>query len=196
MYINETQFVNFLKSKEILWLGIDFSKAKFTHHGFDFTQEIMRFYFNEWNMLIISDQKKYDIRLSFRKPVMSYDLSMVTKRNKTLKNNSLICENINLSTVYSDEDICNYIQNLDIPTIHQYALLFIVESFDNNSKTGTTWVTIINTTDKTPVLCEKFLKTPSGFGTKNYWARTFYNLLFDIKKYSFYRWENLVKTNS
>ncbi len=195
MYINEAHFKDFLKAKEILWLGIDFAKAKFTRNGFDYTQEIMRFYFNEWNMLIISDQKKYDIRLSFRKPMMSYDLSIVTKNNKSLKLSNLICENINVANVYTEKNICNYVKELNIPKLHKYALMFVVESFDHNSKTATTWVCLFNTESNEPVLCEKFLKIPSGFGTKNYWARTFYNLFFDIRKYSFYRWENLVKTN-
>src|SRR5574344_2281243 len=134
MYINEAHFKDFLKAKEILWLGIDFAKAKFTRNGFDYTQDIMRFYFNEWNMLIIYDQKKYDIRLSFRKTMMSYDLSIVTKNNKSLKLSNLICENINVANVYTEKNICNYVKELNIPKLHKYALMFVVESFDHNSK--------------------------------------------------------------
>ncbi len=196
MYLNEALFSDFLESKEILWLGIDFSKAKFTRKGFDFTPEILRYYFNEWNTLIISDQKKYDIRLSFRKPIMNYDLSLISKKNKSVKLNNLLCENINMSDVFSDEDICEYVKTLASPTQFKYGLLFIVESLDTHSKTGAIWVAIIETNTHTPVLCEKFLKVPSGFGTKNYWGRIFYNLLFDIKSYAFYRWENLVRVNN
>ena len=44
------------------------------------------------------------------------------------------------------------------------------------------------------VLCEKFLKKPAGIGTRNYWARTFYNVFYDIQSDTFHRWENMVQT--
>ena len=59
MYINTPLFTEFINAKEILWLGIDFTHAKFTRKGFDVPQDVLRNYFNEWNQLIISDQKKY-----------------------------------------------------------------------------------------------------------------------------------------
>lgn len=193
MYINEALFTDFLNEREILWLGIDFSKAKFTKKGFEITQEILRIYFNEWNLLIISDQKKYDIRLSFRKPIMSYDLSLVSKNNKSTKLSNVLRENISLADIQSDDSICAHIRSLDMPKQHRFALTFIVESFDSVSKTGSVWVAIADTATREPVLCEKFIKIPSGFGSKNYWGRIFYNILYDVKTYAFCRWENLIK---
>ena len=98
MYLNEELFIDFLNVKEILWTGINFAKAHFTQKGFNFTQEILQHYFLDWNKLIINDQKKYDIRMSFRKPVMSYDLSMVTKINKGLRVSNLVRSNIGIRT--------------------------------------------------------------------------------------------------
>ena len=97
MFLNENLFTDFLSEKEILWLGIDFSKAKFTKKGFDISQDNLRQLFNEWNLLIISDQKKYDIRLSFRKPIMSYDLSTLSKRNRSIRLSSILREHIHLN---------------------------------------------------------------------------------------------------
>ena len=108
MYMNEDLFVDFLSVKEVLWVGINFSQAKFTRNGFNFTQEIMHHYFHEWNMLILNDQKKYDIRMSFRKPVMQYDLSVVTKLNKSLKVNDVLTKFIGI-TVSADHEICAYL---------------------------------------------------------------------------------------
>jgi len=72
--------------------------------------------------------------------------------------------------------------------------MFLVESFDDMTKTGSVWVIILNTNSHEVILCEKFLKKPAGLGTKNYWARVFYNLFFDIQKNAFSRWENSVKS--
>ena len=193
MYLNEKLFIDFLKVKEILWVGINFSKAKFTRNGFDFTQEIMQHYFHEWNMLILNDQKKYDIRMSFRKPVMEYNLSTITKLNKTVKNGELITRNIGTKDVYSDDRMVEYLSGLSLPKTLPFALMFVVESFDASVKTAAIWVTITKTDTQEVVLCEKFLKKPAGFGTRNYWARTFYNVFFDIQSQSFMRWENMVQ---
>ncbi len=192
MFLNEKLFSEFLSDKEILWLGIDFSKAKFTKKGFDISQDSLRQLFNEWNLLIISDQKKYDIRLSFRKPIMSYDLSALSKKNRSIRLSGILREHIHLNDLLDEERIQHYISNIEMPQQHRFALLFIVESFDAVSKTGSVWVTVAETATRQIVLCEKFIKLPSGFGTKNYWGRIFYNILFDIKNYAFYRWENLV----
>ena len=169
MFLNEKLFTDFLSEKEILWLGIDFSKAKFTKKGFDISQDNLRQLFNEWNLLIISDQKKYDIRLSFRKPIMSYDLSTLSKRNRSIRLSSILREHIHLNDLLDEEHIQQYINTIEMPQQHRFALLFIVESFDAVSKTGSVWVTIAETATKKIVLCEKFIKLPSGFGTKNYW---------------------------
>ncbi len=193
MYLNEKLFIDFLKVKEILWVGINFSKAKFTRNGFDFTQEIMQHYFHEWNMLILNDQKKYDIRMSFRKPVMEYNLSTITKLNKTVKIGELITRNIGTKDVYSDDRMVEYLSGLSLPKTLPFALMFVVESFDASVKTAAIWVTITKTDTQEVVLCEKFLKKPAGFGTRNYWARTFYNVFFDIQSQSFMRWENMVQ---
>lgn len=193
MYLNPTLFNEFIHSKEILWLGIDFSLAKFSRNGFDLNQDTLRTILNEWNQLVISDQKKYNIRMSFRKPIMSYDLARVTKANKSVRIGNILCDNIRIETVRTDEQICAYVRGLDMPQTHRFALLFIVESFDTASKTGAVWVALTDTGSHEPVLCEKFLKVPGGFGLKNYWGRIFYNLLFDIRSHAYYRWESLVK---
>lgn len=195
MYLNESLFLDFLNEKEITWTGIDFSKAKFSRKGFDLPQEAIVLYFKEWNMLIISDQKKYDIRMAFRKPVLHYDLQAVTKKNNNIKLNNLLVERLKLEDQLSKEIIKEYVTKSELPKLSKFALSLIVESFDQDSKTASLWVVLQETASGEMVLCEKFLKTPAGFGIRNFWARTFYNLLFDIRKNSFVRWINLVTPN-
>jgi hypothetical protein len=193
MYLNESLFSDFLKVRDILWVGINFSKAKFTRSGFDFKQETLQHYLHDWNMLILNDQKKYDIRMSFRKPVMQYNLSTITKLNKSLKVNDILTNVITSKHVYSDEQMHKYVSNLELPTTLPYALMFVVESFDSTVKTAAIWVVITQTETHEVVLCEKFLKNPAGIGTRNYWARTFYNVFYDIQSNTFRRWENMVQ---
>ena len=71
--------------------------------------------------------------------------------------------------------------------------MFVVESFDSSVKTAAIWVVITKTDTQEVVLCEKFLKKPGGIGTRNYWARTFYNVFYDIQSNTFLRWEHMTQ---
>ncbi|MDR1113286.1 MAG: hypothetical protein LBL18_05980 [Bacteroidales bacterium] len=195
MYINEQQYSNFLTDKEITWMGIDFSLAQFTQKSFNLPKDALIYYFNDWNLLIISDHKKYNIRTSFRKPVMHFNLSLISRKNRQIKP-QMIKESIEASALLSTQKIISYVQTLAFPTISLYALLFVAESFDEVSKTASVWVVIANTHTRETVLCERFIKNPGGVGIKNYWARIFYNIFLDVNNHSFVRWANLVKGGS
>ncbi|MDY6327300.1 MAG: hypothetical protein SPL47_08320 [Bacteroidales bacterium] len=192
MYLDEELFIDFLSEKEILWLGINFGKSKLTKSGFSISQEEMHRLFHEWNQLILTDQKKYDIRMSFRKPVMQYNLSAITKINRSQKLGNVLTKRIDIKDVLDEEQIVEYVSGIEFPGNCEYALTFIVESFDSATKTASIWVVILKSDTKKVALCEKFLKVPSGFGTRNYWARTFYNVFYDVQTSAFLRWSNMV----
>jgi len=192
VYINKELFLDFLKEREITWLGIDFSKATFTKKGFDMPNDVLQLYLNEWNALIISDQKKYDIRVSFRKPIVYFDLSFVKKQNKLYKGDTPIREFVRMENLLSEDIIANYIRQATFPAHSKYALFFMVESFDNSIKKGSVWVVALSSRTKELVLCEKFTESPSGFNIKSYWARVFFNIFFNISKTAYLRWEHLV----
>jgi len=196
VYINKELFVDFLKEREVTWLGIDFSKASFTKKGFDMPNDVLQLYFNEWNALIITDQKKYDIRVAFRKPVVHFDLSFVKKQNKLYKGGMPTKDVIRMENLLNKNILTNYIRQILIPEISKFSLLFVVESFDNTIKKGSVWVVILHSNTKEIALCEEFKESPGGFNIKSYWARVFFNIFFNISRTAFVRWEHLVKGNN
>jgi hypothetical protein len=193
VYINKELFRDFLKEREVTWLGVDFSKATFTKKGFNVPNDVLQLYLNEWNALIISDQKKYDIRVAFRKPVVHFDLSFVKRQNKLYKGDTPIREFVRMENLLTEEMIIHYIRQNSFPDISKYALLFMVESFDNTIKKGAVWVVALSNATKELAFCEKFVESPSGFNVKSYWARVFYNIFFNISRTGYMRWENLVR---
>jgi hypothetical protein len=195
VYINKELFPDFLKEREVDWLGVDFSKATFTKKGFDMPNDVLQLYFNEWNALIISDQKKYDIRVAFRKPVVHFDLSFVEKQNKLHKGDAPIRDVVRMENLLDENMITRYFRDAQFPNLSKYALIFLVESFDNTIKKGSVWVAAIKSNTKELVLCEKFAETPSGFNIKSYWARVFYNIFFNISRSAYVRWEHLVQAD-
>ena len=193
MYINKELFTDFLKEREITWLGIDFSKATFTKKGFEIPNDVLQLYLNGWNALIIADQKKYDIRVAFRKPILHSDLSFIKKQNKLHKGDTPIRDVVRMENLLSENIIANCVRQMVIPNLSKYALFFMVESFDNTIKKGSVWVVILTSESKELVLCEKFMEKPSGFNIKSYWARIFYNIFFNISRTAYLQWEHLVQ---
>lgn len=196
MYLNKQYYLDFLCQKEITWSGIDFSQATFTKDGFDLQYDLLQYYFSEWNKFIITDQKKYNLRISFRKPIIQYDLSTVKKCNQIPKNKLSLKKFINIDNTFDDLFIEKYIKNLTFPKNTKYNIYFIVESLDSILKNAAIWVTIIKTDSNEIVLSEKFLEKPAGLSTKTYWARVFYNIIYKIKDDAYPRWENYVKENN
>jgi hypothetical protein len=192
VFINKELFSDFLKAREVAWLGIDFSKATFTSKGFNMPNDVLQLYLNEWNALIVSDQKKYDIRVAFRKPVVYFDVSFVKKQNKLYKGDMPIREFVRMENLLNEDIISKYIQTVRLPNLSKYSLLFMVESFDNTVKKGSVWVVVIKSERKELVFCEKFSETPGGFNIKSYWARVFFNIFFNISRSAYVRWEHLV----
>ena len=187
--------MDFLKEREITWLGIDFSKATFTKKGFNVPNDVLQLYCNEWNALVISDQKKYDIRVAFRKLIVHFDLSFVKKQNKLYKGNTPIREFVRMENLLNEDIIANHIRQATLPLISKYSLIFLVEAFDNTIKKGSVWVVLLKSDTKELVLCEEFKESPSGFNIKSYWARVFFNIFFNISRTAYVRWEHLVKEN-
>lgn len=193
MYLETKLFEKFLAEKEVTWAGVDFSMAKFTRNGFNYSTEILQEFIYEWNKLILTDQKKYNIRMAFRKPMMQYDLALISKRNKSVKAQQILVDHLTLRHQFSEDSVMEYVASLKMPNLTAFSLMVVVESFDQDSKTASLWLVLLNSETQNVVLCEKFLKSPAGLGVKSFWGRVFYNLFFDIQKNSFLRWTNLVK---
>jgi len=155
--------------------------------------DVLQLYLNEWNALIVSDQKKYDIRVAFRKPVVIFDVSFVKKQNKLYKGDMPIREFVRMENLLNEDIISKYIKTVHLPNLSEYSLLFMVESFDNTVKKGSVWVVVIKSARKELVFCEKFSETPGGFNIKSYWARVFFNIFFNISRSAYMRWEHLVQ---
>lgn len=195
MYLDKNLLQNFLEQKEISWLGVDFSQATFTKEGFDLPSDVLHYYFSEWNKMFITDQKKYNLRATFQKPIVNYDLQMVTKSNNISRERLRIKKHIQIENTFSEEFIVQYISHLTIPQSSEFSIMFIVESLDQNLKAAAMWICIIHTPTRQTVLCERFTERPKGFNTKSYWARVFYNILFKINDLHFKQWSHFIIDN-
>lgn len=65
-----------------------------------------------------------------------------------------------------------------------------MELLDKTSETGTMWVTFFNLSDNKVLITEKMKGEARGFGFRNHWARTVYNVINQIKLSKYEEWKS------
>jgi hypothetical protein len=164
-------------SKEATWYGLDFSKVKLIgSEGFTDALKIKNVFFPSWNNLIINEPAKYNLQLMFHKDTVFFDLSVIDKRNK-------------LPYALDKNTIAEIIKEYNSKEKEGLGIVFIMESLDKPKRIATMWVTFFDIASKTVLLTEKMSGKPGGAGFRNYWARTYYNVMAKIKKTEYLKWE-------
>ncbi len=67
--------------------------------------------------------------------------------------------------------------------------MFIMETMNKASAQAYIHVTLINMATKKVLLTEKIIEKPAGFGFRNYWAKTIFEALDDIRKSKYKEWK-------
>ena len=175
-------------SKEAIWYGLDFSKVRLIGtEGFSDVAKIKDVYFSSWNNLIINEPAKYNLQLMFFKDTVFYNLNVVEKRNKLPEVDELVISNDSYSL--DKNTIAEIIKEYNSKEKEGLGIVFIMESFNKPKRAGTMWVTFFDIASKTVLLTEKMSGKPGGAGLRNYWARTYYNVMAKIQKTEYLKWE-------
>jgi hypothetical protein len=127
------------------------------------------------------------LQLTFDKDEVPFDLSVVDKRNKLPEVDELV---INNDTYALDKNtIAEIIKEYNTKEKQGLGIVFIMESLDKPKRIATMWVTFFDIASKTVLLTEKMSGKPGGAGFRNYWARTYYNVMVKIKKTEYLKWK-------
>ncbi len=168
-------------TNEVTWFGVDFSNSKFIGpEGFSNPFEIVDRFFDSWNNLIVSEQKKYDIKKHFRKRYVEYDLSIVKERNSSVDPDDLVLESYE-SHELSMEDIRQIISEYN-SNRSGLGLVFIVETFNKPRDLGTMYVTFFDIKSGKVLFAEKLSGKAGGIGLRNYWASSIHKVFIESGK--------------
>src|SRR5580698_1195570 len=75
---------------QVLYLGIDFTKAKLIDDATANVSDIRERQYAGINELVINEAKKYDLKGAFHKSSIDHDLGMVTKRNEKINTEEIL----------------------------------------------------------------------------------------------------------
>ncbi|HXD92905.1 MAG TPA: hypothetical protein VNX01_06795, partial [Bacteroidia bacterium] len=81
---------NAIFGDDLVWYGIDYSKAKFIE---DCQPGQLKNIMFAWNVLVVNEANKYDVAKSFRKKNVFNDLAPVMKHNKDIDETQMMSLN-------------------------------------------------------------------------------------------------------
>ncbi len=184
----------FVKSPTpIYWLGIDFSHVKLIGEFSQFSEWgeagagiIKNKYFPAWHELIIKEYTKYDVGTMLRKENISLKIKPITAINE----DASIEEMEDLSDPdYSDADIRAWVSGYNFDVKEGIGILFLAESLNKLREYGKYHVLAINMSTKEVLLHEVIKGKSGGFGLRNYWARSFCEVMNEIRDYRYRDWK-------
>lgn len=182
-------------TNEIVWFGLDFSKAKFVG-SFDqgmgaapaTGSDMRNKYVNQWNDLIAKEQPKFDLRKAFRKDNVIYDLKSIYEINKSLDPDA--CMVYNEGKLDANEIpamVKKYTPDIKKEGV---GLSFIVENFNKNTQMADIYVTFFDIASKKVLLTEKVSGKAMGVGIRNYWAGAIKDILKQIDEKEYKNWKS------
>ncbi|MBL4704307.1 MAG: hypothetical protein JKY54_07285 [Flavobacteriales bacterium] len=85
------------------------------------------------------------------------------------------------SYAISKDKIESHVKSYDGVEGEGVGIVFIVESLNKLEQAGFMWVTFFDEKTKEIIYTERMSGAAQGFGIRNYWAGTFYNVVKEIK---------------
>jgi hypothetical protein len=180
---------------QILYLGIDFTKAKLIDDANANAIDIRDRQYAGINDLIVTESKKYDLKDAFHKSYVDHDLGPVAKRNEKINAEDIKSTNTSDFHRLQSTDIQSMVSGFDFGDKKGIGLLFVMEAMSKSGKSAAIWVTLIDMKAKKVLMTERMEgKTGMSFGFRDYWATPIKEIIKDIEKKKYNEWK--LKYNS
>ena len=176
---------------QILYLGIDYTEVRVINNTSG-TGVQVRDFFPLINNVVITEPKKYDLEGAFNKSSINNSLGIVTKRNEKINGENILSTESSDYNRLKEEDISNLVKGIDFEKKKGLGLLFVVEAMKKVDKGGisSVWVTIVDMGAGKMLMTERMEGiTGGGFGFRNYWASTIFNIIETINKKKYKEWK-------
>lgn len=169
-------------------VGLDFSQLKFIGDAAqwkdagEITNSQMRDkYFPGWNELFIKEKDRYKVADAVRRTEVSYALDVTEKANNALKGNFFESDG-NFYHSLDEKKVGDLVKKYDFKGHSGVGMMFFVEGMSKGREAASVWVTFVDMKTKTVLLTKQMEGKAGGFGFRNYWAKSFLNVLKAVKE--------------
>ncbi|HRN55332.1 MAG TPA: hypothetical protein PLL71_02705 [Agriterribacter sp.] len=181
----------FFNSSEVplTYLGIDFTHARVLNDIAANAMDIRDRQFAAINQVIVNEPKKYDFMKALSKSDVINEISFVNAKNAKIDAGQIIESGDVKEDRLNRSAIESIVRGYQFTGKKGVGLMFIMESMNKASATASMYVTFIELASGKVLLTERMTAKAAGFGFRNYWAKTVYEVLNDIKKSKYKQWK-------
>lgn len=186
--VAQTKADIFSGSAEITWLGMDFTQTKFIGSATQFkdageisSSEFRDKYIPSWNQLFINEQKKYDVAKAVKRAEVKYAMAVTEKANNSIKGN-FFSDDPNDFKKLDEQKIANLVKGYDFQGKSGIGLIFFIDGMSKSKESASGWITFVDMKSKKVLHTQYETGEAGGFGFKNYWAKSFHNMLKSTAK--------------
>jgi hypothetical protein len=176
-------------SVPITWLGVDFSGAKLIGDREKYgSSSDVKFLIKSWNDLLEREYNKYNVGAALRKSKVDLKMDVTRSHNEELDISEALSNNASDYLHLKEEDIAAIIKDYDFQGLTGLGVMFNVESLNKLEQKAAVWVTFIDLNSKQVLLTERMIERAGGAGLRNYWARSFFDVIDVMRAKQFEAW--------
>lgn len=167
-------------SNELVWCGIDYTLVKFIGSTDQFSDlpKIQSYYFRAWNEIIQAEKGKYDLNTAFSVATVHYNMENAILRSQERD----MSEIIQFDPYTIDEEQVKSVVMLNIdPSADQLGAIFVMETLNKIEEVSTMWLAVFNLASGDILYMRRYSGAVGGFGFRNYYARSHYNVIKNLK---------------
>lgn len=191
--IAQTQSDIFDSKTDLTWLGLDFtqvhfigSAAQWQDAGAITSTDLRDKYFVAWNEIFVDEKAKYDVSKATERPIIKYAIDVTASANSKSDKDYFVDDPGSFRHLTKD-GIATLVKKYDYKGKKGLGMMFVVEGMHKEAKKALMWVVFINMDSKKMLLAKHIEGKAGGFGFRNYWAKSFYNVLKEVEE-DFHKW--------
>jgi hypothetical protein len=185
----------FDKKTEITWLGLDFTGTKIIGDKETWAKHDPIQLFEAWNQLMIKERDKYNVAEALHRDQVKQALEITMNHNSALNVTDLFADVTSNQFKLTPDIIQTIVESYSFKGYSGIGIMFVVETLDKTMAEGALFVTFINLNTKEVLFTERMTGEPGGFGLRNYWAGSVYNILKRIKSTEYRSWQKKYSTS-
>jgi hypothetical protein len=172
----------------IIWLGLDFSHVKYIGRATQFNKigevsnaELQTKYFPTWNDMIFKEHEKFDVAAAVHRDFVGCSM-LVTENENGRSTRTYFTGKADEYQLLTADSISAFVANYNFGQKKGIGLLFFVEGMNKKKMEASMWVTFVEMSSKKVLLAKRMTGMPGGTGFRNFWARSFFNVLWDMRQ--------------
>ncbi|MDR2358174.1 MAG: hypothetical protein LBD87_00040 [Prevotellaceae bacterium] len=169
----DAQSVDIKKIREINFYGVDFSLA--TAPDVEEIPERFKGGLIAINDLLYREVNKYNFKKYMGKEILAYNFSVTGNNNEQIDAQQLTARTVREKI--SDADIRAIISPLSTDNNATVGLVFIAETLSKARRSGVYHVVFFDEATHEIIYSRKITGRAGGFGVRNYWAASIFNIL-------------------